>query len=113
MGSAIYTSISHFQVQTNDCIISLIFSYYQQLTQEDLLDVAMLRLSEPGQEPTAETKGAGAQHHNNKATGSTRVNWARPRRASFTAASAAKAHSQSPRVRVGLCIARVRRRGER
>jgi len=38
----------------------------------------MLKLKEPGQEPTAETRGAGAQHHNNKATGSTGVNWERP-----------------------------------
>lgn len=35
---------------------------------------------------------AGAQHHNDEATGSTGVNWTRPRWASFTAASSANEH---------------------
>lgn len=73
----------------------------------------MSRLLEPGQEPTAETKGAEAQHHKNKATGSFGVNLVRPELVSFTAASAANEHAQGSKVRVGLCIAHVRRRGER
>lgn len=83
------------------------------MTQEDWFGLGHVEGLEPGQEPTAETRGAGAQHHNNKATGSTGVNWERQGRVSFTAASAANEHSRSSKVRVGLCIARVRRRGER
>lgn len=100
MGSAIYTSIHHSQIQTNTCSPSpLIFLTLFSCKGHD--DAGRLVWAWPcwdyyNQEKNPQLRSGEQEHnnHNNKATGSTGVNWERPGWASITAASAANVHSQ-------------------
>lgn len=94
-GICLYTSFHHFQVQTNDCSPSIKSGEWTRIwTWCKKLVWTWRWWGSRTRTRTHSWDGAGAQHHNNKATGSTGVNWERLRRVSFTAASAANAHSQ-------------------